>query len=324
MPVQLPAGQLVPPAPECPQGQWPCRPGEPEQQPAQALPFLAAVPGPDQPPAPQAQLPGQQGDGTGHQQDGNGPRPAPVAGCIVAMGLAGAEHGATKAKKHGHAGRATQHQPGQSRHQPQGWAQGAVGHTCNGVEHHGGAAQLGQVGGDFVGELGQAQAGDQCQQATIGHGACVVGGLCFTTEGKGHGLRLRPACQVVHRIPGGHQRQGQQHGEWNTRSHFSRDPSGRSQDGGSAQPVGQQAIGFRGHAQDQGVEPGRLPLRQRQHVAERGDVIVLPDGAAHKPGDHIGHAQHQQCGPGQGAHGTLGDDGGGRVVHASKGGGSTE
>jgi hypothetical protein len=68
-------------------------------------------------------------------------------------------------------------------------------------------------------ELGQAQAGDQRQQATVGNGARVVGGARFTAEGERHGLRAGRAGKVIDGVPGGgegapeQQREDESHGK---------------------------------------------------------------------------------------------------------------
>ena len=249
VPVQLPAGQLAPPAPECPQGQRPGGPGEPEQQPAQALPFLAAVPGPDQPPAPQAQLPGQHGRECGGKQHGGRPGiRTPTRSCIF-MGLEHTQPCTAQTEQHCQSRRSTQHQARHAGHQSQPGAEPAVGRARNGVEHQCSTTQLCQVSGDFMRQLGQAQAGNQRQQAAIGHGACVIGGLGFATKGKCHGLCTWAARQVVHGVPGCHQGQGQQHRKGNTCCEFGGHPVRCDLQGCSTQPVGEQTLGFRGQAQ---------------------------------------------------------------------------
>jgi hypothetical protein len=58
------------------------------------------------------------------------------------------------------------------------------------VEGEGGEAQLRQRRRGLVRQLHQAQAGDQRQQAAVGHRAGVVGGQGLAAEGEGHRLRL--------------------------------------------------------------------------------------------------------------------------------------
>ena len=312
------AGQLVPPAPHSPQRQRPRGPGKPEQQAAQALPFLATVTWQHQAPAPQVKLPRQYGCERGGEQHGGRPDKPTSARNSIFMGLEHTQPCTTQTKQHGQSRCTTQHQARHAGHQSQPGAEPAVGRARNGVEHQRGTTQLCQVRRDFMRQLGQAQAGNQRQQAAIGHGACVIGGLGFATKGKCHGLCTWAARQVVHGVPGCHQGQGQQHRKGNTCCEFGGHPVRCDLQGCSTQPVGEQTLGFRGQAQQQRLAPGRMPSCQRQHVTKGRDVVVFPGGPADEPRHNIGNTQQQQGQPRQGAHGALGNDGGGRAVHADK------
>ena len=65
-----------------------------------------------------------------------------------------------------------------------------------------------------MGELCQAQAGDQGQQAAIGNGACIVGRIGLAAKRKCDRLGARVACQVIHGVPGGGHGYRQHEGEW--------------------------------------------------------------------------------------------------------------
>ncbi|MCY1165151.1 hypothetical protein D9M73_50510 [compost metagenome] len=212
---------------------------------------------------------------------------------------------------------AAQGKPGQTNKQAQGRAENlgraAVGAGRHGVKHQCGKTQLCQCRRSFMGQLSQPEAGNQRQHAGIGHGPCIVHGTGFTAEGKGDGLGLRAAGQVINGVPGCQQRKHQQQAERNTHGK-SRVQEGQALDGNGAQPVRRQCIKPVGLAQQLGCEPVARIGGQLAYDTERGDVFILPGGAPEKTGQHVGQAKQQQGQPRKAADGRLGNDGWRRLV----------
>ena len=307
MPVPAGADDLLAPAPECPQRQGPGRPAEPQQQPRQALPLLAAGARTHNPPAPQTEPPRKQGGHAGHASDGKRPAPAVVG---VTAGRPYHHRHAAQPQQRRQRGRPCQCQPRQSCNEREGRRHGAMGHGRHRKEHQGCATELHHIARGLMRELREAQAGNQRQQAAIGYRAGIVGGRGFAPEGEGHRLGARAARKVVNAIPGGRQGDDQQECERQADRNVGGDPVGRQLDGPGAQPVRQEPFGVGGHAAKQRAQPGGAAMGQLQHVPERRDIGTLPRVTPYIAGNDIRDAQQNQGPARQGADSALGNDGG--------------
>ena len=77
--------------------------------------------------------------------------------------------------------------------------------------------------------------------------------------------------------------------------------------------------GFLGHhAQHLRLPPAGMACRHFQHDAKGRHIGVLPGLATEEARQHVGGAEQEECEPRQAAHGRLGDDGGGRLVHCGE------
>ncbi|MDT4836807.1 hypothetical protein FQZ97_705210 [compost metagenome] len=271
---------------------------------------------------------GQHGDAD-HRQQGAERKTGALAvaeacrctdGALVA--LVGHVHGAADRQRKADRWPATQRHAEGADHEGDHRADAAVGQCGDAVEQVRGEVQLRQRGRGFMPQLGQAQGGDQRQQAPVGDGAGVVGGACLAAEGKGHGLGARRAGQVVDGVPGRgegapqHQREHEAHGQVGV------DPRRGELDRPGADPVGDQRGGFGAHAQQQRIEPAGDALGaagQFGHVAEGRDVGALPGAPAEQARQQVGRAQQQQRDARQPAYGILGNDRGGRLVQGRGG-----
>ena len=160
-----------------------------------------------------------------------------------------------------------------------------------------------------MGKLRQTQAGNQRQYPRIGDGPGIVSRVGFTAKGKGDRLGLRAAGQVINGIPGGQQRQRQQHDKRNAYS-GRRVEKRQRLDGDSPQPIRKQRIKTRGLSEQLRLQPIGRNRGEFAHDAKRCDVLIFPGAASQKSGKYIRHAKQEQRPARQAANGGLGNDGG--------------
>jgi len=170
-----------------------------------------------------------------------------------------------------------------------------------------------------MGQLGQAQAGDQREQGAIGNRTGVVPGLGLSAKGKRHRLSLWAARQAVAAVPGARQCQGQQADKGQAHDEVWRDPGRSDLQCPGTQPVGQERINFWGSTAQQGGQPVGMTQCQLPHIGKGADVGTAPGHPANKARQEISQAKQQQGHAGQTPHGSLSNDGWAGLVHAGLG-----
>ena len=303
-------GQVAPhqvraPAPQRPGRQRPGRPAEPAQQ-AQPVQH-AAFAGLDAP-GPAMHRPGHERRQRHRAED---PRQE-LAGVLVGRAVAEPQRADGQRQRDGRRAAGREHrQRGEHRGAR---LPSAEGERREAVDEEGDAQQLEDLGRDLVAQAQQADAGDQRQQAAVGHGAGVVDRMGLATEGEGDRLGGLGAGQVQAAVPGQRQHRRQHQAEGDACRHRGLQ-EGQQLDAQRADPVGQQAA-IRGQAGDRGLQPRRMALRDAGDEAVGGEIGVAPRVTAEQAGQHVGRAQQQQGPARDRVRAALGHDGRGGQIHA--------
>ncbi len=257
--------QVAAPPPQCPQGQWPNRPGEPKHQLTlgHGIRHIGQSHGAV---TRQGRSQRQSGGRTGQNTQPPRNQGALLGGGRVA-GVAASRPPHREGQQgdcHCQQGCSGQAQRDQTQH-PQchgPWFQRPA--RCHKTGHRtqqcGCCQKLQYRWRGFVGQLRQPQTSQQRQEPTVSQAARIVHWRCFTPKGESHRLCAGQQGEPKHRMPGQEERAQQRRHEWKACGKLG--VLGQELHGPGTQPVGQQGGGVQGLPDVRGVPPICLTLRQ--------------------------------------------------------------